>query len=473
MPARADTNSALRYFEGELVIDKVGGMEACQRHIGSTKDVQITWQENRKGGEPAITGWIVFAGGAPGKLEGATPAELTVATNYHDAHLNTPTTLRLQLADGKASGSLRETPATLGFGETMCFWREARLTLTEKTGSTDVARRTREHAAWYTAHRHESRGDYHARYHQFAEAAAAYDQAIAVVDGVLPETRTYFKSLLNFAARHHEDAKGYEQAARRYRRLADISARQSELGVEDPALYHGWVRLATYLHFAKHNDEAITVIERAARLEGKAGKVDLDDRLLRLRLQGTIYVAAGMFDKAQASMNEEVALATAEAGPNDLRTFKARAQSARVFLPMKDHARFEVAFEPLAREITARYGEAHEFSRESNRLLGLHHQGKGMPEKARPWLEAAMRGYVALAESTAQALQKDEDARYVLALLLDGYIKQGIIAKNYVDRVKAGQASLEDLPFREPMRGASGVRPVELNPGDWDRLLKE
>lgn len=470
-PAHADTSSAARYFQGEIVFEKVGGSPACQRHVGKTRDVELSLSLPRTAKE-ATTGWIAIAGAAPGRLEGRNAGALKVIYNFHDTHLNTATELVLTVVGDKLVGTLRETPTTLGFREAVCFWEEARLTLTDAGAHADIDQKRREHVAWYAAHGHESRGDYHARHDQFAEAAAAVDQAIAAVEGVLPETRTYFKRLLDAAARHYEQANDHERAAQRYQRLAAISVRQSALGIEDPALYHGWLRLATYLHLAKRDDEAITVIERAERLEGKGAKVDLDSRLLRLQLQGSLYVDAGKFDKAQASLQEEVTLATAEAGPDDLRTFNARTRSARVFRSMKDTPRFEAAFEPLTREITARFGVAHELARDSNRLLGLHYRQTERGDKARPWLEAAMRGYVALAESTADAIKKDEDAKYMLAALLHIYIEQGVVAKDFVDRVKAGQASLDELPFAAPMQSGSGVGQGAIKPQDWDRLLK-
>lgn len=471
LPAHAATSSAARYFEGEIRFEKVGGSPACQRHVGKTREVELSLSRPRNAKE-ATTGWIVIAGAAPGRLEGGKAGALKVIYNVHDTHLNTPTELVLTVVGDTLVGTLRETPTALGFREAVCFWEEARLSLTDAGAHADIDQKRREHVAWYAAHGHESRGDYHARHDQFAEAAAAVDQAIAAVDGVLPETRTDFKQLLDTAARHYEQANDHERAAQRYRRLAAISVRQSALGIEDPALYHGWLRLATYLHLAKHTDEAITVIERAERLEGKAAKVDLDSRLLRLQLQGSLYVDAGMFDKAQASLQEEVTLATAEAGPDDLRTFNARTRSARVFRSMKDNPRFEAAFEPLTREITVRFGEAHELASDSNRLLGLHYWQTDRAEKARPWLEAAMRGYVALTDSTADAIKSDEDARYVMAALLDIYINQGLVARNFVERVKAGQASLDDLPFGAPMRSGSGAGQGAIKPHDWDRLLQ-
>lgn len=460
-----------RYFEGEMLIEKAGGSETCQRHAGKTKEVQISWQEGRNGSAPSIAGWIVFAGGAPGKLSGPTPGQMTVTTNYFDTHLNTPTTLALAISDGVATGTLHETPASLGFGESMCYWLEAKLTLTEKTSNTDVRQKLLEHAAWYKAHAHESRGDYYARYYQSAEAASAYDGAISAADGVLPETRTYFKGLLNYTARLYSDAKNYERAAERYQRLLDITIRQFDSGAEDPDLYRGWIRLATYLHLAKRTDSAIPVIERAERLEPKAKDVDLDERLLRLRLQGNIYIAEKMFDKAQACMRDEVALATTEAGTDDLRTFEARVQAARVYLPMKDKPRFEEAFVPLAKELTSRFGDAHELARNSNVLLGRYFYSADDYTKARPWLESAFRGYRMLSDSTAQAIRQDEEAKEMLAALIDIYIRQGIVPKNFLDRVKAGQASLDDLPFGGPSTDNNGFANRMISPAEWNKLL--
>lgn len=460
-----------RYFEGEMLIEKAGGSEACQRHAGKTKEVQISLQEGRNGSAPSIAGWIVFAGGAPGKLSGVEPGQMTVTTNYFDTHLNTPTTLALVISDGVATGTLRETPASLGFGESMCNWLEAKLTLTERTGITDVRQKLLEHAAWYKAHAHESRGDHYARYYQWAEAASAYDEAVSAVDGVLPETRTYFKGLLNYTARLYSDAKNYERAAERYQRLLDITIRQFDSGAEDPDLYRGWIRLATYLHLAKRTEGAIPAIERAARLESKAKDVDLDERLLRLRLQGNIYIAAKLFDKAQASMQEEVALATAEAGADDLRTFEARAQATRVYLPMKDYSRFEEAFVPLAKELTSRFGDGHELARNSNGLLGRYFYSIDDHAKARPWLESTFRSYRMLADSAAQAIRQDEEAREILAVLIDIYIKQGIVAKDFIDRVKAGQASLDELPFGGPATDNNGFANRMISPAEWNKLL--
>lgn len=470
-PVIASTPNKYRYFEGEMLIEKVGGSEACQRHEGKTKEIQFLWQEAQKDAVPSIAGWIIFAGGAPGKLSGPTLGQMTVTTNYFDTHLNTPTTLSLDITNGTATGHLRETPATLGFGESLCYWLDAKLTLTEKTSTTDVRQKLLEHTAWYKAHAHESRGDHYARYHQPAEAASAYDEAIAAVDGVLPETLIYFKGLLSYTARLYSKANNYAPAVERFQRFLDIALRESNSGAEDPDLYRGWMRLAMYLHLAKHTERAVTAIERAARLEPKAKDVDLDERLLRLRLQGKIYAAANMFDKAQTYMHDEVTLATAEAGADDLRTVEARTQAARVYLSMKDNRRFEEAFIPLAKELTSRFGDGHELARNSNALLGKYFYNADDYAKARPWLESAFRGYRMLADSTTQAIRQDEEAKEILAALIDIYIKQGVVTKDFLDRVKAGQASLDDLPFGGPATDNNGFSNRMISPTEWNKLL--
>lgn len=471
-PAHAAPNAAMRYFEGELLIEESSDQGNCQRIVGQTKEVQISWQETRKGRDSKITGWMIVTGGAPGKLEGALPAQLTVATNYYDAHFNTPMTLSLDIADGKATGTLRETPAKLSFEEKMCFWQKAKLTLTEKTVETNIVQRMREHAARYKAYAHESRGDHYVRYNQYAEAATAHDQAIAGVDGILPETHTYFTGLLNFTAQLYLKIKDYERASQRYQRVMNINVRQSKTGTDDPAFYRGWVRLASYLYLAKHNDEAITTIERAARLEDKAKDVDLDERLVRRRLQGNIYIAAEMFDKAQASLQDEASLAAAEAGPDDARTFEARVQTVYVMKAMKDPARFEATLEALAKEITTRFGESHKLARDSNELLGMHYYRNADGAKARPWLESAFRGHRAAFDNAAQAVRQNEDAKGVLATLLDIYITQGIVPKDYLDQVRAGQVTLDDLPYHAESDGKNlpTGRHVPLN---WDKLLRQ
>ena len=68
--AHAAPHTKLRYLEGELLIEKTGGHEDCQRQVGKTREVQISWQGTRKDGAESIAGWIVFAGGAPAKLAG-------------------------------------------------------------------------------------------------------------------------------------------------------------------------------------------------------------------------------------------------------------------------------------------------------------------------------------------------------------------------------------------------------------------
>ena len=460
-----------RYFEGSVLIEKTAGHEGCQRLAGKTMSVQISWQE-APGHDNHIFGWIVFSNGAPAKIEGPTPGQLTVTNNYYDAHLNTPTTLTLDIADGKTTGTLRETPTQLGFGETLCYWQQATLTLAEKTADTDVDMKLRQHGAMYKAHGQESRGDYFARYHQYAQAAAAHDQAIAEVDGVLPETYAYFKGLLRYTAILYSNAEDYERAVQRYQRYLDINVRQSDVGPDDPAFYSGWVRLATYLYLARRTDDAISAIERAASMEDKAEDVSLDEYLLRRRLQGNIYVAANMFDKAQASLQDEVNLATSKSGPDDLRTFEARARSASLFRIMKDNARFEAAFEPLAREITARFGEAHELARKSNAQLGTHYFGTDAIDKARPWLESAFRGYRAHADSAAQAVREDMDAAGVMASLLAIYIQQGIVPSNFLDRVRAGQTSLDALPYQSPQVDNPILPTLQIDPREFDKLLK-
>jgi tetratricopeptide (TPR) repeat protein len=471
-PAHAAKQSALRYFEGELLIEQVDGNEGCQRKVGKSKAVQISWQETRAGGNNRISGWMVVTGGAPGKLDGTQPAQLTVTSNYYTAHLNTPISLSLEIADGKATGILRETPAKLSFEENVCFWKQARLTLIEKTGEIKVSQRMREHAAWYKASHHESRGDHHVRYNNFAEAAAAHDQAVAELEGILPETHPYLSSLLIYASKLYAKIDDYERAAQRYQRALDIAVRHSKLGADDPAFYRGWVVLASYLYLTGHKDKAIPVIERAARLEDKAKEVDLTQRLWRMRLQGNIYIAAKQFDKAQAVLQDAVNVATAEVGADDVRTFEARAHLLTVLKKMKDNARFEAAFEPLAKEITSRFGESHKLARESNEILGMHYYRGGDGAKARPWLESAFRGYHAQFNDATQTVIDNDDARSVLSTLLDIYIKQGIVEKDFLNRVSAGKASLDDLPFHAESDGKKLPigRYVPLN---WDKLLQQ
>lgn len=473
VPAYAAPEVAQRYFEGELLIEESTGQGDCQSLIGKAKEVEVSWQETRKGGDNGISGWIVATGGAPGKLQGALPAQLTVATNYYDAHFNAPMTLSLVVADGKATGILRETPAKLYFGEKMCFWQKARLTLTEKTGAANVGNKLREHAARYESYAHESRGDHHVRYGNYPDAATAHDQAIAELEGILPETHAYFATLLDYTVQLYLKIGDYERTAQRFQRVMDINARQSETGADDPALYRGWMRLASYLYLAKHNDEAITCIERAARLEDKAKDVDLDERLLRRHLQGNIYIAARMFDKAQTSLQDEASLAIAEAGQDDARTFEARVQMVHVMKAMKDHARFEATLEPLATEITARFGESHKLARDSNELLGMHYHRNDEGKKARPWLESAFRGHLARFDNAAHAVRQSEDAKSILSSLLYIYTTQGIVPKDFLDQVEAGQATLDDLPFRAESRGEMGLPTVKRAPLNWGKLLQQ
>lgn len=473
VPAYAAPDVAQRYFEGELVIEESTGQGDCQSLIGKTKEVEISWQETRKGGDNGISGWIVATGGAPGKLQGALPAQLTVATNYYDAHFNAPMTLSLDIADGKATGILRETPAKLYFGEKMCFWQKARLTLTEKTDAANAGNKLREHAARYKSYAHESRGDHHARYGNYPDAATAHDQAIAEVDGILPETHPYLSSLLIYSSQLYAKIDDHERAAQRYQRALDIGVRQSKLGVDDPDFYRGWVVLASYLYLANHSDKAIPLIERAARMEDKAQEVALDQRLRRTRLQGNIYSAAKQFDKAQAVLQEAVNVATAVAGADDVRTFEARAHLVLVMKTMKDNARFEAAFEPLATEITARFGESHKLARDSNELLGMHYHRNDEGKKARPWLESAFRGHLARFDNAAHAVRQSEDAKSILSSLLYIYTTQGIVPKDFLDQVEAGQATLDDLPFRAESRGEMGLPTVKRAPLNWGKLLQQ
>ena len=445
MQAQATTTNGLRYFEGQLLIEKSDDRDGCRKNVGKIHDVQISWRKTGKGNRKHLSGWIVYDGGAPGKLEGPTPEQLTVATNYYDAYMNSVISLSLEMSDGKVSGILHETPAKYAFGLPICYWQQARLTLTDKTADTDVAKRLREHAAWYKAHSHESRGDQYARNKHYPEAAAAYDQAIAVEDGLLPESHSHFKGLLNYTALLYARGKDYKRAAQRYQRYMDISVHQSK--GDDPLLYQGWLRLAGYLYRARQFDKAIAVIERAAGIEEKLNDVELNDRILRRRLQGNIYIAAQLYDKAQASFQDEISLVTAEAGPDDQRTFDARIQLTRVLLARKDDAGFEAAVTPLLTEVSARFGESNAMVRDSNQLLGMHYYRADHIAQARPWLERAFRGHRAQFDSAVQAIRDDADALSILSILLDIYIKQGVVPADFLAQVSAGKATLDDLPF--------------------------
>lgn len=225
------------------------------------------------------------------------------------------------------------------------------------------------------------------------------------------------------------------------------------------------------MRLAKRHDDAIPVIERAARLESQASEVDLGERLLRLRLQGNIYAAARKFDLALPTVQEEVNLATSAAGPKDLRTLEARVQAARMFLEMKDKERFETAMPPVVDEIIAQTGEGSELARNSSGFLGRYFYSTDNYPQARPWLELAFRGYRLLADSAAQAIRQDEEAKEILAALLDIYIKQGIVAKDFIERVKAGQASLDDLPFAGSTTDNGGLANRMISPAEWNKLL--
>ena len=467
--AQAASANTLRYFEGQLLIQKSDDRDGCRENVGKIHDVQISWRETGKGNNQHLSGWIVYDGGAPGKLEGQTPEQMTVTTNYYDAWQNTAITLSLKIADGKVSGVLHETPDKYTLGATVCYWQQGKLTLTDKTIGTDVARRLREHAALYKAYSHESRGGHFASEKQYAEAAAAYDQAIAVVDGVLPESHSHFRQLLNYAAILYGGLNDYPRAAQRYQRYMDIGVRQSKTGVDDPLLYQGWLRLAGYLYRARQFDKAISVIERAARMEEKLNDVELNDRILRRRLQGNIYIAALQYDKAQASFQDEISLATAEAGADDPRTFEARIQSSRVLLARKDNAGFEATVAPLVKEATDRFGESNTLARDGNQMLGMHYYLVDNIEQARPWLESAFRGHRAKFDSAAQAIHDDAEALSILSVLLNIYIKQGIVPADFLSSVSAGKVALDELPF-------AGMQPTpstfKINPDEWKNLLK-
>jgi len=465
-------HAAPRYFQGTLVIEETNDHGHCKQMAGNTKDVQISWDETRKDGDSKISGWIVYGGGTPGKLEGASPAQLTVTSNYYDRSLNTPISLALEIADGKASGILRETPAKLSFEQNICYWQKAKLTLTEKTAETDVAKRMREHAAWYKAYAFESRSNYDVRYGNYADAAAAIDLAIAEVEGILPETHAYYSDLHLEAVKLNVKIDNFELASQHFQRVLDIGLRQSKLGADDPTFYRARIQLASLLYLAGHADKAIAAVEHAALLEDKAKGVDLDDRLKRHSLQSNIYVVAKMYDKAQAIIRDEINIATAEAGSDDARTFEARARLALVLKRMNDNARFEAAFEPLVKEITARFGESHKLARDSNEILGKHYYHNNEISKARPWLESAFRGHRAMFDSATQTVRKNKDATSVLATLLDIYIRQGIVAKDFLEQVKAGTASLDDLPYRTQSLVGLGQAEIKLNQAELDKVLK-
>jgi len=460
--AQAAPANTSRYFEGKVLIEQSADSDRCRETVGKTHDVQISWRETGKGNHKHLSGWIVYDGGAPGKLEGQKPGQMTVATNYYDAYMNTAISLSLEMSDGKVSGILHETPAKYAFGLPICYWQQARLTLTDKTADTDVAKRLREHAAWYKAHSHESRGDQYARDKHYAEAAAAYDQAIAVEDGVLPESHSHFKGLLNYTALLYAKGKDYERAAQRYQRYMDISVRQSK--GDDTLLYHGWIRLAGYFYRARQSDKAIAVIERAASMEAKLNDIELNDRILRRRLQSNIYIAAKLFEKAQASFQDEITMVSAEAGVDDQRTFEARIQATRVLQASKDNAGFEAAVTPLVQEVTERFGESNELVRDSNELLGMYYYRADDIAQARPWLESAFRGHRAQFESAAQAIRNDEEALSILSLLLDIYIKQGIVPADFLESVSAKKVSLDELPFAKRQATPQSLSIFKLNP---------
>ena len=468
--AQAAPANGLRYFEGQLLIEKSDDREGCGENVGKIHDVQISWRETGKGNRKHLSGWIVYDGGAPGKLEGPTPEQMIVTTNYYDAWQNTAITLSLEIAVGKVSGVLHETPAKYPLGTDVCYWQQGKLTLTDKTAETDVARRLREHAALYKAYSHESRGGHFASEKQYAEAAAAYEQAIAVVDGVLPESHRYFRQLLNYAAILYGGIKDYPRAEQHYQRYMDIGVRQSKVGVDDPLLYQGWLRLAGYLYRARQFDKAIAVIERAAKVEGNLENLELNNRILRRRLQGNIYIAAQLYEKAQASFQDEISLVTAEAGPGDQRTFEARIQLTRVLLAKRDDAGFEAAVIPLLTEITARFGESNTLARDSNQMLGMHYYRADNIAQARPWLEGAFRGHRAQFDSAAQAIHDDAEALNILSILLDIYIKQGIVPADFLSSVSAGNVALDDLPFAGTQATPSTFK---INPGEWGKLLKD
>lgn len=467
-PAQANP----RYFEGSLIIEETHDHGQCKLMIGRTKDVQISLDESSKGGNNKISGWIVYGGGAPGKLAGASPAKLAIISDNYDRSLITPISLALEIVEGKATGVLRETPAKQSFEQNMCYWQKAKLTLTEKTAATDVAKRMREHEAWYKAYALESRSNYHVRYGNYAEAAAAIDLAIAEVDGILSEGHSYLTDLLLESEKLNLKIDNFELASQRFQRVLDIGIRQSKLGVDDPAYYLARIQLASLLYLAGHADKAITEVEHAARLEDKAKKADLDTRLHRRSLQSNIYVSAKMYDEAQSIIQDEIKLATAEAGPDDARTFEARSELILLKKRMNDNVGFEAAFEPLAKEITARFGESHKLALDSNARLGKHYYNNDEITKARPWLESVFRGHLAMFDSAAQAIRNNEDAKSVLAALIDIYIRQSVVAKDYVAQVVAGKASLDDLPYRTPLLGNLAQPAIQINQADLDKVLK-
>lgn len=113
------------------------------------------------------------------------------------------------------------------------------------------------------------------------------------------------------------------------------------------------------------------------------------------------------------------------AGADDLRTFEADASGSCVFdegqLSLRKHS------SRWRRKLTDRFGDGHELARNSNGLLGRYFYSADDYTKAqRPWLESAFRGYRMQAESAAQAIRQDEEAKEILAVLIDIYIKQGL-----------------------------------------------
>lgn len=445
---------AMHAYEGRMVIEKVDGNANCQKQIGTDMEVRLAWQENPK--QRDLNGWIVFANGAPGQLNGKDAAQWVVTTNHADPRLNTPMSLTLSIApDGKASGVLRETPAAIDYSGRMCYWLEARLTLSAVTDAALVRQRLREHAARYAAHAHESRADQHALNGEDAAAAANIDMALKAVEGILPETSYYLKTLLTDGARLYANARDYANAVRLYRRRLDIAVRQADHGVDDPNLYPGWQRLATYLYLAKRPEEAREAIERAARLESAVQDLDFDSRQTRLRVQANIYLALKDYERALASAADEIALARASFAATDLPVYEARSHHARIQRAKGDDAAFEAEMLPLQDETTARFGPLHPLVRNDAIELGRHYYAVDN-DKARPWLEQAYAAYRAHYDDNIDTVQGDDNAAFAFGALVRIYIAKGLLPQDFYER-KGSMNTFRIIGPEEEAARASGL----------------
>lgn len=435
-----------RYFEGEVTIEATEGVEGCQNFVGKSKRVQISFEKAKR---PGYSGWLIIADSAPGQFSGQDLAQLEVHYNYFERHLNTPTVLELREEGGRLTGVLREKPARLGYQENFCFWKQARLNVQEKPGREQQRRALREHRALYQAFAPASEGQFHQRYHQDEQAVAAYERALTVLKGELPESHERVRELLVELVSAHARAGQYGLAAERNQRLIE-AIRAAGSTAPDPALYWRTLLQATYLFKARHHQEALPVVEQARTMSVQVRNLELDDRLYILRLHGLILQALARHPEARIVFTEEAELVRAEKGGQDRRLAEARLKAILSGMYAKDRVRFRHEAQALLSEWLPQLGSRDALILDVYTSLGIEAKEAGEEEQARVWLEKAWRGHTAEGGGALEIAQRNPKAMETLVELLGVYERQQLIPSNYLQLMQRGEFRLEHLPILQP-----------------------